>query len=78
MKPVSRALGQVLLDHHNTTTQQHPLGKRLNVKRYTLSYGVLCQLAGVPPILREMSASTFRTLPNGAMTKGGHRLMRWP
>src|ERR1700732_4512011 len=52
MKAVSRALGQVLLDHHQQTIKQHPPGERPIIQHYLLAYNVLCARANVPYLTR--------------------------
>jgi hypothetical protein len=52
MRPVSRALGQILLDHHQQTTSRHPLGAIFDINRDAIRYGDLCSRAGVPHLTR--------------------------
>lgn len=52
MKPESKALCQVLLDHHALTTKLHPPTSNLIVANYLIRYGDLCNRAGVPHLTR--------------------------
>jgi hypothetical protein len=56
MRTEARALGQALLDHHRATTIQHPPGKRIIPARYTIRYGVLCDRARLPHLVRIVGA----------------------
>ncbi|XXF78879.1 hypothetical protein P2318_03730 [Myxococcaceae bacterium GXIMD 01537] len=48
MDPISRKLGQALLDHHRSVTKLHPPGSKLMVDNYVIAYGTLCARANVP------------------------------
>lgn len=48
MDPISRKLGQALLNHHQATTQMHPPGPYIVEGKYMISYGALCAKAGAP------------------------------
>ena len=52
MRSESRALGQALLAHHQATTIQFPPKKIIVVRQYLIRYGVLCDRAGVPHVVR--------------------------
>jgi hypothetical protein len=56
MRPESRALGQVLLDHHRTTTSQYPPTEKPNIEHYLLAYNTLCSRANVPYLTRTVGA----------------------
>jgi hypothetical protein len=56
MRTEARALGQALLDHHRAITTQHPPGKRLITAKYTIRYGVLCDRARLPHLVRIVGA----------------------
>src|SRR5262245_33580397 len=49
---VSRALGQVLLEHHNRVTTRYPPGEKLVLNRYTISYNELCGKAKAHDLTR--------------------------
>lgn len=52
MRSEARALGQALLAQHQATTAQFPPKKLVVVRQYVVRYGVLCERAGVPHIVR--------------------------
>jgi hypothetical protein len=52
MRAEARALGQALLAQHRAATTQHPPKKHVVPGQYTIRYGVLCDRAGVPHVLR--------------------------
>ena len=52
MRTEARALGQALLEHHRAITVQHPPGKRILTSKYTIRYGVLCDRARLPHLVR--------------------------
>ena len=52
MRAEAIALGQALLDHHAAATKQHPPGTRVFPVRYTIRYGVLCERASMPHLVR--------------------------
>jgi hypothetical protein len=53
MRPESKALGQVLLDHHREITLQNPPPERkFSVDPYLIAYGDLCSRARVPELVR--------------------------
>jgi hypothetical protein len=52
MTAEAHALGQALVDHHRKMTSAHPPGRRVVASNYTIRYGILCQQAGVPHVLR--------------------------
>jgi hypothetical protein len=45
LRAESRALGQVLLDHHRQITSKYPPGEKLVIEHYLLPYNVLCTRA---------------------------------
>ncbi len=51
MSPVARDICQILLDHHRRVTS---LPRRPNYPGYLITYGVLCEAAGVPEITRSV------------------------
>lgn len=56
MRSEAHALGLALLDHHRAVTTQHPPGKRIITARYTIRYGVLCDRARLPHLVRIVGA----------------------
>ena len=52
MRAESRALGEALLQHHRAITTQKPPGKRILITAYTIRYGVLCDRAKLPHLVR--------------------------
>lgn len=54
MRPEARALGNALLSQHRETTTRHPPGARVRPDRYTIRYGVLCERARVPHLVRSV------------------------
>jgi hypothetical protein len=52
MRPEARALGEALLQHHKAITTQKPPGKRILTTTYTIRYGVLCDRAKLPHLVR--------------------------
>jgi hypothetical protein len=53
MQKEAHSLGQALLDHHHNAVAASPPGRRLDLGRYTIRYGVLCDRAGVPHLTRN-------------------------
>lgn len=52
MRSESRSLVQALLDHHRKAVAAAQPGRRLQVDRYTIRYGMLCDRANVPHLTR--------------------------
>lgn len=52
MRPEARALGNALLEHHRVITTKHPPGKKVFPAKYTIRYGVICDRAKVPHVVR--------------------------
>jgi hypothetical protein len=52
MRPEARALGQELLTQHRVATGQFPPRNHIVPSQYTIRYGVLCDRAGVPHVIR--------------------------
>lgn len=51
MKRESRLLANELLAHHRKVTKSNPPGRKIIEANYTIPYGRLCSLAGVPHVL---------------------------
>ena len=48
MNKVAKALANTLLTHRLARLQEHPPGKRIIERNYTITYGDLCQRAAFP------------------------------
>lgn len=55
MKRESRLLANTLLAHHRQVTKAKPPSKRIIESHYTIPYGRLCTVAGVPHVLPVVS-----------------------
>jgi hypothetical protein len=55
MRRESKLLANALLEHHRKTTSAKPPGKRIIAASYTLPYGRLGVMAGVPHVLPVIS-----------------------
>lgn len=55
LSKVATALSEILFDHHRSATALHPPGqKQFSIKKYLISYGELCERAGVPHLTRDV------------------------